>query len=143
MRRLYGSVDDARRAFDEYARIEPELTPLWDLCERAAPPVRATDDDDDVNDPFDVDVIATDRSYDGWCAEDFFGEHVKSRLLLLAGVYRSGDPEALRSSDAYDALYDLLVNWALNRPCACCSNPNDERDANRGDNGGQAHGARE
>ena len=136
MRRAYRSIEDARRAFDEYTRLEPELAPLWDLCQSAAPPVRANESDDDVYDPFDVDVIATDKPDDGWCAEDFFGEQVKSKLLLLAGVYRTRDPEALRTSDAYDAIYDLLVNWALDRPCACCRNADD---AVRADDAGLGH----
>jgi hypothetical protein len=119
----YRSLDEAQRDFDVYAAIEPRLRPLWDICRRAAPPARdpeLVDDAYDV-DPFDADALAADTPSDGWCAELYFHEHVKSRLLLLAGSYRTSDPEELRSPEAYETLYDLLINWALHRPCACCA----------------------
>ncbi len=129
MPRAYRSLAEARQAFDEYAAIEPRLESLWELCRLAAPPVRATPPVDDVYDcdPFEVDVFAADKPDDGWCAEDFYHQHVKSRLLLLAGVQRPGPSHALQTSEAYDAIYDLLVNWALNRPCACCADHGDDR----------------
>jgi hypothetical protein len=79
-------------------------------------------------DPFEADAGGTDRPDDGWCAEQFFLEHVKSRLLVLAGSYRPGPKHELHSSEAYEAIYDLLLNWALNRPCPCCADPDDEDD---------------
>jgi hypothetical protein len=125
--REYPSIEAARDAFDEYARMEPGLTALWYVCRRAAPAPHANKvigDDFDV-DPFEVDVIAGDKAGDGWCAEDFFFEHVKSRLLLLVGMYRV-EPDELQSSNAYDAIYSLLFDWALWRRCVCCAEDNDD-----------------
>lgn len=123
MPRTYRSIDEAWRAFDFYARMEPRLRPLWDLCQRAEPPVREAENVDDVYDadPFEIDPLAADKPDDGWCAEDFFLKHVKSRLLLLVGWHRSAGPPELRTPGAYEAIYDLLINWALHRPCACCA----------------------
>lgn len=122
MDRLYRSLEEARQAFDAYARIEPRLDELWQQCRDAAPPVNTSDDDDvfDVDD-FDVDVAATGLPDDGWCAEDFFFDHVKSELMLLVGVYRRTGPAELQTTKAYDAVYRLLLEWALHRPCACCA----------------------
>lgn len=143
MRRVYGSIDEARRAFDAYARIEPRLRPLWDLCRRAVPPVRETEFVDDVYsvDPFENDVLATDKPEDGSCAEDYFLQHVKPKLLLLVGSHRPGGPHELHGTDAYDTIYDLLINWALNRPCACCAEREDHDDDpwHRGDDGSPAY----
>ena len=141
MRRVYRSIDDAWRAFDAYARIEPRLRPLWDLCRCASPPVRATEFVDDVYDadPFEVDVLAADKPDDGWCAEDYFLHHVKSKLLLLVGSYRPGGPHELQSTEAYETIYDLLINWALNRPCACCAEHDVDVPWHRGDDGSPAY----
>ena len=131
MRRNFCSINEAWQAFDAYAQLEPRLRPLWDLCRRAAPPVRETEPVDDAFDvdPFEVDVIAADKPNDGWCAEDYFLLHVKSTLLLLVGLrrpHRPGSPHELHSSRAYEEIYDLLINWALNRSCACCTEPDDD-----------------
>ena len=121
--RKYPSLDAARRAFDEYAAAEPRLTTLWDMCRRAAPPAHANDGVDDAYDVdvFDVDDVSTAKPDDGWCAEDLFFEHVKSRLMLLVGVYRPSGPDELRTTRAYDTVYAALLDWALHRPCACCA----------------------
>ncbi|MBA2541155.1 MAG: hypothetical protein H0V17_16055 [Deltaproteobacteria bacterium] len=129
----YGSIDDAKRAFEAYVRIEPQLEPLWALCEHAAPPVRGREvaDADDAYDvdAFDIDVVA-DQPDDGWCTEDYFQEHVKAKLVLLVGAYRSGAAPELHSTEAYDAIYDLLINWALDRTCTCCAEQWQRVDAN-------------
>src|SRR4051812_26619193 len=110
MRHVYRSIDEAWQAFDAYTRIEPRLSPLWDLCRGAAPPVRVPELVDDIYDvdPFEVDVLAADKPNDGWCAEDYFLHHVKSRLLLLVGSNRGSGPHELQSTDAYETIYDLL-----------------------------------
>lgn len=115
------TIEEAKRAFDAFARLDPRLEVLWELCERAAPPSRQTETLDDVYDfdPFESDPV--DRADDGWCAEDYFLHHVKSRLMLLVGAYRPGAPHELHSTEAYDMVYDLLIHWALHRPCACCT----------------------
>lgn len=117
------SLAEAKHAFGELARLDPRLEVLWELCERAAPPSQQPEPLDDVydTDPFEQDPV--ERSDEGWCAEDFFLHHVKSRLMLLVGAYRPGPPHALHSTEAYDTAYDLLINWALTRPCACCTEP--------------------
>lgn len=125
MVREYRSIEAARHAFDEYARLEPRLADFWELCQYAAPPSRE-DDDDGLEDPFAVDPFAADKPDDGWCAEDFFFEHVKSPLMLLVGAYRTAGPPELQSPKAYDTIYALLLDWALNRPCACCAERDDE-----------------
>jgi hypothetical protein len=141
MWRVYRSFDEARRAFDVYARIEPQLRALWDLCRRATPPVRVPELVDDVYDvdQFEVDVLAADKPDDGWCAEDYFLHHVKSRLLLLVGSLRGSGPHELQSTDSYETIYDLLINWALNRSCACCAEHDDGDPRHRGDDGSPAH----
>jgi hypothetical protein len=115
------SIEAARRAFEAFARVEPQLEPLWELCRSAAPPVRGgfVDDAFDV-DAFDVDVVAADKPDEGWCAEDHFLEHVKPRLVGLVGAHRTTADE-LQSTEAYDAIYELLINAALDRTCACCT----------------------
>lgn len=142
MRRVYRSIDEARRAFDAYARLEPQLRLLWDLCQRASPPGRKTalveDDVYDV-DPFEADDLAADKPDDGWCAEDYFLHRVKSRLLLLVGSYRLRGPHELQSTEAYETVYDLLINWALSRPCACCAERADDAPRPRGDDGSPAY----
>lgn len=126
---MYPSLEAARIEFDRYARIEPRLAPLWQLCRAAAAPVR--EDDDDADDP----AALPD---DGWCAEDYFHDAVKSKLLLLVGGYLSAGPAELQSSTAYDTVYDLLINWALHRPCACCAG--DDEPAWSEDDGRPAYG---
>jgi hypothetical protein len=116
MRRVYCSSEDARQTFDAFARLEPRLRPLWALCQNAAPAVDASDDDGEL-DAFDDDDVETSD----WCAEDYFLQHVKAKLLPLVGAYRPGDPDELHSPEAYEAVYDLLINWALNRSCTCCA----------------------
>jgi hypothetical protein len=138
MPRAYRSIDEARRAFDQYAALEPKLTPLWELCRLAAPPSRShaegevEDEEADEVDPFAIDVFAADNPDDGWCAEDFFSERVKSKLLLLVGTYRSSEPTELQSAKVYDAVYELLLDWALARPCLCCADAGN-RQRPRGD----------
>jgi hypothetical protein len=140
MRRLYASLDQAREAFEAYARLEPQLRMLWDLCRRAVPPapsVEPLDDSYDV-DPFEVDDLAEHGGDDGRCAEDYFLRAIKSKLMVLVGGYRVRGPRELQSTEAYDAVYDLLLNWALARRCACCA-PRDAAAWQRGDEGSPAH----
>lgn len=93
---LTRSIDEARDAFGELARLEPKLWSLWELCRIAAPA-------------------------DGWCAEDVFIEHVKPTLMVLIGMYRKSGPEELQTTTSYELAYDLLLSWALLRTCACCT----------------------
>lgn len=127
------SLAEARTKFDTFARLDARLSSLWELCERAAPPTYEPELGDDVfdADPFEVDPLAADRPGDGWCAEDYFLHHVKSRLMLLVGAYRLGPPHELHRIEAYDTVYDLLINWALNRPCACCADNRASDDEHR------------
>lgn len=127
----YRSLQDACRDFDAYVLVEPRLRSLWDLCRGAAPPPRAPEHMDDVydRDPFEVDPATPGQTDSSWCAEDYFLEQVKPRLLLLVGAHREGNADELHSREAYDKLYDLLLNWALNRPCACCAQHDDALDA--------------
>lgn len=126
--RMYRSIDDAWRAFESYVALEPRLMALWDRCRQAAPPVRAPEPRDDVYDcdPFESDPLAAIQHEDGWCAEDYFLDHVKSDLLLLAGLYRPGDPHRLHDPEVFEEIYNLLLNWALHRPCACCDVRDDD-----------------
>ena len=103
----FQSIEEARRAFDDYVRIEPQLAPLWELCRRAAPAMHEQQDDSYDADPFEVDELAADHA-----AEDYFLQHVKPRLLLLAGAHRAGEPDELHSNEAYETLYDVLLHWA-------------------------------
>ena len=121
--RTYVSIDDARHAFEPFARLEPKLGALWDLCLHAAPPPRRAEPLDDAYDvdPFEVDVLAAVKPDDGWCAEDYFLHTVKSKLMALVGVHRIRGPHELQTREAYEIVYDLLLHWALARPCACCT----------------------
>jgi len=112
MQRLYVSYDDAWQAFDAFARLEPQLKTLWDLCRRAAPPTRRVEPIDDAYDadPFEVDALAADSPDDGWCAEDYFLHNVKSKLPVLVGAHRVRGPHELQSTEAYETVYDLLIN---------------------------------
>jgi hypothetical protein len=112
----HASLEAARRVFDAYARLEPELTPLWTQCRHASPP--ASEEPDDV---YDVDSFIDDQPADDWCAEDFFQRDVKWKLFGLVGVDRALGPEELQTSKAYETVYDVLLNWALNRTCRCCT----------------------
>lgn len=141
--RLYTSIDDARQAFEPFACLEPKLWPLWDLCRRAAPPVRRPEPLDDAYDvdPFEIDPLAADKPDDGWCAEDYFLHDVKSRLSVLVGVHRTHGPHELQTREAYETVYDILLNWALARSCACCTEDEDEDEDPwyRGDDHRPAH----
>jgi hypothetical protein len=113
--RFYASMEDARRAFEPYAVLEPELWSLWDLCCRAAPPPRPEpprNDGYDFFDPFEIDPLAVDKPEEGWCAEDYFRQHVKSRLVDLVGIDRRREPHHLETHESYDIVHDLLINWA-------------------------------
>lgn len=121
----YRSLDEALAAFDRYVQIEPRLGPLWDLCGQAAPPSAENAGEDEDLDPFQIDPLAAVNPDDGWCAEDWFRDHVKSRLLLLAGDYRPGPLHELHSREAFEELYGLLIDWALYRPCSCCATSDD------------------
>jgi hypothetical protein len=138
MQRFYASVDDAWQAFNAFARLEPQLRALWRLCRRSGPPAQGVEPIDDAYDadPFEVDLLAADDPDDGWCAEDYFLHNVKSKLLALVGVHRVRGPHELQSTDAYETVYDLLINWALDRPCACCAGHDDTWQ--RGDDGSPA-----
>jgi hypothetical protein len=120
MLRDFQSIDDARRVFDPYAAIEPRLNELWRMCRWATPPRRDVENDFD-----DVD---TDGGVDkSWCAEVYFFQEVKPRLMLLVGWYRTREPDVLKSATAYDDVYAALF-YALQRNCACChEEPEDER----------------
>jgi hypothetical protein len=139
MRQLYVSRDDACQAFDAFARLEPQLTTLWDLCRRASPPAPSVEPLDDAYDvdPFEDDALTADNPDDGRCAEDYFHHHVKSKLLALVGAYRVRGPRELQTNEAYETVHDLLINWALHRPCACCADHDDA--ARSGDDGSLAH----
>ena len=106
---LFSSPELAQRRFDELARIEPRLGPLWQLCRRVAPPVA-----------IEVEDFEDEPLTDGWCAEDHFLRHIKPKLVALVGWDRQDDPAELRGRDAYDAAYAALFFHALPRPCACC-----------------------
>lgn len=141
MQRLYVSYNDARQAFEAFARLEPQLEMLWDLCGRVAPPARSVEPIEDAYDadPYEVDALAADSPDDGWCAEEYFLHNVKSRLMVLIGAYRVRGPHELQSTEAYETVYDLLINWALDRPCACCSDRDDDARSHRGGDGSSAH----
>ena len=112
------SNGEARDPFATYVRMEPRLEALWELCRRAAPPARGEEGDDDV-----FAENTSERPDDGWCAEDYFHVHVKSKLLVLVGNLRPKGPQELQTCTAYDEVYDLLITWALPRSCACCAAP--------------------
>lgn len=122
----FRSVEHARREFETYAELEPRLRRLWLLCQTAAPPVAANDENDD--DPFDVDLydvdfLATTARNEDWCAEQFFLQQIKPQLTALVGWARiEGAPE-LRGQEAYDVTYSALFFHALNRTCICCREP--------------------
>jgi len=124
----YRSVDEALAAFDRYVQIEPRLGPLWDLCGQVVPPSRSAGGENDDADPFQIDPLAAVNPDDGWCAEDWFRDHVKSRLLLLTGDYRPGPLHELHSREAFEDIYSLLLDWALYRPCSCCATSNHDAD---------------
>jgi hypothetical protein len=139
--RIYVSIDDARQVFELFACLEPKLWTLWDLCRRAASPPRRVEPLDDAYDvdPFEVDVLAADKPADGWCAEDYFHHNVKSKLLVLVGGHRTRGPHELQTREAYETVYDILLNWALARPCACCAEVDDEDPRHSGDDGRPVH----
>jgi hypothetical protein len=114
---------------------------LWDNCCRAAPLPRRAEPRDDAYDvdPFEIDVLVADKPDDGWCAEDYFLHNVKSKLLVLVGVHRTRGPHGLQTSEAYDTVYDILLNWALARPCACCAEVDDVDPWHRVGDGRPAH----
>ncbi|MDX2089761.1 MAG: hypothetical protein SFX73_18035 [Kofleriaceae bacterium] len=118
---MHRSVSEARQAFDAYVRLEPRLAALWEACEDAAPPGPA--DDGDEIDPYELDGEGADAAEVAWCAEEYFLHHVKSKLIALVGTHRIRGPRELQSNAAYETIYDLLINWALNRACPCCSEP--------------------
>lgn len=121
MTRVYRSFEEARRAFETYARLDPELRALWADCVSAAPPSHVASDDE-LDDPYDTDAFLVDPLADtGWCAEDFFLEQVKPLLVELVGAHRMTGPAELQTVEAYLATYRALLDWALARPCACCA----------------------
>jgi hypothetical protein len=116
--RAFPSLDAARRRFDELARLEPRLAPLWGACEQIAHV------EDEIEDPFDVDSFEVDEllaSEDGWCAEDQFFRTIKPQIGALVGFHREEDPAELQTPEAYDAVYSALFHHALIRQCACCA----------------------
>lgn len=122
MTRVYRSFEEARRAFEAYARLDPELRTLWTDCVNAAPPSMIATDLDELDDPYDTDAFLVDPLADtGWCAEDYFLEQVKPLLVELVGAHRAAGPAELQTVDAYLAIYRALLDWALARPCACCA----------------------
>ena len=118
---MHRSVIEARQAFDAFVRLEPKLAALWEDCEHAAPPGPSDDDDDD--DPYELDGGVEAAPEAAWCSEEFFLHHVKSKLITLVGTHRIRGPRELQSNAAYEAVYDILINWALPRSCPCCSEP--------------------
>lgn len=120
MRRVCGSYEEAVDLFARFAEEEPQLWALWDLCREASTPTIEASESDE-RDPFSVDVFAEDKPDEGWCVEDYFHEHVKSPLQLLVGLHRPRGPEQLRTEEAFSTVYNLLLEWALRRCCACCA----------------------
>lgn len=122
MRRRCTSLDEARRVFEEYVRLEPRLKHLWDMCRCAAPPEEQAAETDDVfaTDPHERDAAAFIEPGDSWSAEDHFLQQVKPRLLRLVGTHRPGKPHALHSREAYEDVYDVLLYWALDERVAIC-----------------------
>jgi hypothetical protein len=121
MTRVFRSFEEARRSFEMYARLDPELRALWDDCVHAGPPSLGRAESDDLDDPYDTDAFLVDPLADiGWCAEDFFLEQVKPLLVELVGAHRSTGPAELQTVEAYLATYRALLDWALARSCACC-----------------------
>jgi predicted nucleic acid-binding Zn ribbon protein len=110
---VYRTAAEARQAFDAYARLEPSLRALWEQCTSAAAPAR--DKEIEEIDPFEVDAVITSKPDEEWSPEDYFSQHVKSKLLPLVGAHRVEGPPELQSTDAYEAIYDLLITWALSR----------------------------
>lgn len=121
----FRSLEHARREFEKYAALEPELRRLWLRCQTAGPAIAAKDD---IVDAFDVDLYDCDpttseaRAND-WCAERFFLEEIKPQLVTLVGWGRLKGALELRGDDAYDVVYSALFFHALNRVCACCREP--------------------
>jgi hypothetical protein len=122
------SLDHARDAFAPFAQLEPRLWALWELCRSAAPPEPQAHRDDAYDfDPFELDPLHKPDA--GWCAEDYFLHEVKSALLVLVGVYRTRGPHELQTAETYETVYDLLLNVALVRSCACCADRVDDHAA--------------
>jgi hypothetical protein len=117
---MHRSVIEARQAFDAYVRLEPKLEALWEDCEHAAPP--GPSEEDDESDPYELDGD-DEAPAAAWCSEEYFLHHVKSKLITLVGAHRIRGPRELQSNAAYEAVYDILINWALNRACPCCTEP--------------------
>jgi hypothetical protein len=141
MQRLYASYDDARDAFDAFARLEPQLDALWDQCRCAVPPAQRAEPLDDAYDvdPFEADELAADSPDDARCAEDYFLHNVKSKLLVLVGAHRVRGPQELQTAKAYETVYDLLVNWALRCECGSCAGHADAAPWRAGDDGTPAY----
>ena len=59
--RTFASFDEAAQAFDAYARIEPRLVPLWDLCRNAQPEGPEDADLDSIDDAYDSDPFELDE----------------------------------------------------------------------------------
>lgn len=123
MARSFRSLEHAHTVLDEYSRLDPEIDRLWYLCRSAAPPRRGAHGED----AFDFDSFTADTKWsdEGWCAEDFFFQNVKSRLMLLVGGYRRKGPPELQTQEAYETVYELLL-YALARPCSCCREDDDD-----------------
>lgn len=121
--RMLRDFSSARRAFDEYARVDPRLHALWRMCESAAPVAIACDRDveDGNHDGHDDGDNHDETRAESWCAEDYFLREVKPQLLVLVGWERAEDPPLLRTSEAYEAAYTALFELALRRSCACCA----------------------
>ena len=94
------------------------LQVLWEICQSIERPSPSDDEESSASE--------VDEPDDGWCSEQDFDRYVKPRLRDLVGWDRPGDPHAPHSSEAYDTIHDLLLNWALHRPCRCCAERADE-----------------
>ncbi len=112
---MFPSLAAARVRFDEFARLEPRLTALWSACAELARP-----EPEHLEDPFDFDPFVHDQLADDWCTEDHFFRFIKPQLLPLIGWQRRGDPAELQTSEAYDAVFTALFQFALDRTCNCC-----------------------
>lgn len=117
---MFQNYQEALVTFEVYAEIEPRLRALHELCSHAGPPHQAPADDPYQDDPFELDEIERPQA-DGWCAERFFFLNVKSRLQLLVGGYRVREPQELRTSEAYENVYEFLLTWVLDCRCTSCA----------------------
>jgi hypothetical protein len=120
--RRFPSLEVARAAFDRYARLEPQLAPLWVMCERAAPPRPTLEESDDDRPSGDEPP----------CAEEtWFAIYVKPTVRALVGPGRTEGPVELCDDDAFNDVLDALLYHAFRpwRPCCRRSDDDGSRDS--------------